>query len=41
MIPSPFKTQTFKKGIHPPDSKVFTNTKKIGHLPLPDEVFVP
>jgi len=32
---------TFKKGIHPDDSKAFTNKKPIEYLPLPDEVFIP
>jgi electron transport complex protein RnfC len=32
---------TFKKGIHPDDSKVFTNRRAIENLPLPDEVFIP
>lgn len=41
MIPTLFKTQTFKKGIHPADYKAFTNTKGIEHLPLADEVFIP
>jgi len=35
------RLRTFRKGIHPTDSKAFTNTKEIEHLPLPDEVFVP
>ena len=32
---------TFKKGVHPKDSKVFTNTKSIEQLPLPQQVFIP
>ncbi len=32
---------TFKKGIHPKDSKSFTNEKPIESLPLPQEVFIP
>jgi electron transport complex protein RnfC len=32
---------TFSKGIHPDDSKSFTNQKPIEQLPLPDEVFIP
>jgi electron transport complex protein RnfC len=32
---------TFSKGIHPDDSKSFTNHKPIEQLPLPDEVFIP
>lgn len=35
------KVSTFKKGVHPEDSKAFTNSKKIEYLSLPDEVFVP
>ena len=35
------KFPTFKKGVHPPDYKHFTNTKKIEYMPLPDEVFLP
>lgn len=35
------KFPTFKKGVHPPDFKEFTNTKKIEYMPLPDEVFLP
>ena len=32
---------TFKKGIHPKDSKSFTNEKPIEYLPPPQEVFIP
>ncbi|MFB0516190.1 MAG: electron transport complex subunit RsxC [Candidatus Neomarinimicrobiota bacterium] len=35
------KLRTFRKGVHPPDYKAFTNTKKIEYLPLPEEVFIP
>ena len=36
-----FRSQTFRKGIHPPEHKEFTNSKKIEYLALPDEVFIP
>lgn len=32
---------TFKRGIHPKDSKRFTNTKPIEQLPIPQQVFIP
>jgi electron transport complex protein RnfC len=32
---------TFKKGVHPRDSKSYTNQKAIEILPLPEEVFIP
>ncbi len=36
-----FRSHTFRKGIHPPEHKEFTNSKKIEYLALPDEVFIP
>ncbi len=35
------KLPTFKKGIHPQDYKLYTNSKEIEILPLPEEVFIP
>ena len=35
------KKKTFAHGIHPPEHKHFTETKKLEALPAPDKVFIP